>query len=216
MKYGIIGSSGRMGYELKQAFSAAELVLQVSEEGSDVVESPDVIVDFSRPSALENTLSLCKKHGASLVIGTTGLEDRHFSMLRELGKSVSVVQGYNFSIGIGIMRMILKEYSSALSDWDVEISETHHIHKVDAPSGTAIMLRDAVGRDCSTHSLRMGGVPGDHSVSFANEGEILSLEHRAISRRVFAIGAYRAAEFALASENGFYDFEEVVACALKK
>jgi len=97
----------------------------------------------------------------------------------------------------------------------VEICETHHNKKKDAPSGTAILLRDALGRDCPAHSLRMGGVPGDHSVIFASEGELFSLTHRAISRSVFAYGALRAAEFAAAAQPGFYSFEEVLTCGRK-
>jgi len=95
------------------------------------------------------------------------------------------------------------------------MSETHHSRKKDAPSGTAILLREALGRDCPTHSLRMGGVPGDHTVFFANEGEVFTLTHRAISRSVFALGALRAAEFAAGAKPGFYSFEEVLTCGRK-
>jgi 4-hydroxy-tetrahydrodipicolinate reductase len=216
MKYGITGASGRMGRELLEVFGPDDCVATVSLEDEAVLDRPEVMVDFSRPEALERTMGICREYRSALVLGTTALEERHFKALADLARIVPVVQGYNFSIGIGLLKMVLRDYSTALDDWDVEICETHHVHKVDAPSGTAILLKDAVGRDCPTHSLRLGGVPGDHSVSFANEGEVLSFGHRALSRKVFAMGAYRAARFALDSEPGLYDFEEVVRCALKR
>ncbi len=215
MKYGIIGASGRMGRELLEVFGPSDCVATVSLEGEAVKESPEVFLDFSRPGALPRTVELCRESGAALVIGTTGLDEGHFEKLRTLAESVPVVQGYNFSVGIGVLRMALRRFSPLLSDWDVEISETHHVHKVDAPSGTAILLKKELGRECQTHSLRMGGVPGDHSILFANEGEMLSFNHRALSRKVFAMGALKAARFALERDRGFYDFEEVVSCALK-
>lgn len=215
MKYGIVGASGRMGKELLDVFGPDDCVLSVSLEGEDVRGEPQVMVDFSRPQALARTVELCHRYGAALVVGTTALDESHFDMLRDLARRVPVVQGYNFSMGIGVLREILRRYAPALSDWDVEIVEAHHVHKVDAPSGTAISLGEAVGRACPTHSLRIGGLPGDHSVVFANQGEVLSLNHRAVSRGVFALGALKSAEFALERDPGLYGFEEVVACALR-
>ena len=101
-------------------------------------------------------------------------------------------------------------FAPLLADWDAEIAEAHHIHKKDAPSGTALMLGKALGRDVPMHSFRLGGLPGDHEALFGNEGETLSVRHHAISRSVFAIGAVRAARFALAKEKGLFTFEDVV------
>lgn len=216
MKYGIVGSSGRMGRELIEVFGPENCVATISLEDETILDSPQVMLDFSRPEALKRTLEICEEYRSALVLGTTALTEDHIAQVKDLAKSVAVVQGYNFSIGIGVLRMILRQYAPALKEWDAEISETHHVHKVDSPSGTAITLMKEIGRECPSHSLRMGGVPGDHSVHFANEGEILSLTHRAISRKVFAMGAFQAAKFALEQKPGFYDFEEVVACALKK
>ncbi|PIE54669.1 MAG: 4-hydroxy-tetrahydrodipicolinate reductase [Dethiosulfovibrio peptidovorans] len=216
MKYGIMGASGRMGKELLKVFGPENCVLSVSLEGEDVRGEPQVMLDFSRPQALARSVELCERYGAALVVGTTALDEKHFEMLQELARWVPVVQGYNFSMGIGILREILRQYAPALSEWDAEVVEAHHVHKVDAPSGTAIRLGEAVGRECPTHSLRLGGVPGDHSVIFANQGEVLSFSHRAVSRGVFALGALKAAAFALEQDPGFYCFEEVVACALKR
>ena len=107
--------------------------------------------------------------------------------------------------------MILRDYSKLLSNWDCEISEAHHNKKLDSPSGTAILLRNEITHEnVVSHSFRVGGIPGDHSIIFANEGEVLKFKHRAISRKVFALGALKAAEFVLDKKNGFYTFEEVI------
>ena len=174
-----------------------------------------MLIDFSQPSALGTTIAVAGRYSCSLVLGTTGLSEAQLEEVKDLGRSVPVVQSFNFAAGVTLFKMILREFGPLFSDWDVEICETHHNKKKDAPSGTAILLRDALGRDCPAHSLRMGGVPGDHSVIFASEGEVFSLTHRAISRSVFAYGALRAAEFAVAAQPGFYSFEEVLTCRRK-
>jgi len=205
-----------MGQEIQKVFVDHALCLTVSYEGSwSDGGKPDVIMDFSNPSCLPETVRLCREHGAALVIGTTGLKDSDFEMLRELARQVAVVQSYNFSIGINALKIILANYSKFFEDWDLEIVEIHHNKKKDAPSGTAIMLQNATGRSCPMHSLRVGGVPGDHNVIFSNEGEVVVFNHRAISRSVFAHGALKAAEFAATAKPGLYSFEEVLQCSLK-
>jgi 4-hydroxy-tetrahydrodipicolinate reductase len=199
-----------MGKEILNVFREHSLVLAVNSKGEELQGTPQVMVDFSSPGALDRTLALCARHGAALVIGTTALQETDFTKLREYGKTAPVVQSYNFATGINILKIILREYTPLFQDWDLEITETHHNKKKDAPSGTAILLRDATGRDCPTHSLRLGGVPGDHSVLFANEGEVVTFSHRSIARSVFAIGALRAALFTLSAPAGFYTFEDVL------
>ncbi|MDR1977668.1 MAG: 4-hydroxy-tetrahydrodipicolinate reductase [Synergistaceae bacterium] len=212
MKYGVVGYSGRMGQEVAKLFdrSGHELVLTSDLAGTECKAKPDVLVDFSSHAALAGTIELCGVHKAALVIGTTALGEEHFARLRDLGKETAVVQSFNFATGVNVLKMILREYAPLLSDWDLEIEETHHNKKKDAPSGTAILLRDAAGRNCPTHSLRLGGVPGDHTAHFANDGEVLSLTHRALSRNVFALGALRAALFAAHAQKGLYTFEDVL------
>ncbi|MDR1377925.1 MAG: 4-hydroxy-tetrahydrodipicolinate reductase [Synergistaceae bacterium] len=212
MKYGIVGASGRMGQEVVRLFGQEghELTLTSDLAGIERKGTLDVLVDFSSYTALPGTVELCKTHGTALVIGTTALKEEHFALLRDLGKEVAVVQSYNFAMGVNVLKMILRDYAPLLSDWDLEIEETHHNKKKDAPSGTAIFLRDATGRNCPTHSLRLGGVPGDHSVRFANDGEVLTFTHRALARNVFALGALRAALFVAEAEKGFYTFEDVL------
>ena len=212
MKYGIVGSRGRMGTEIARVFDAAGhvRVLTSEVEGVECRERPEVLVDFSSHAALQGTAALCRKHRCGLVVGTTALRDEHFALLRELGTEVPVVQSFNFATGVNLLALILKDYAPFLSDWDLEITETHHNRKKDAPSGTAILLREAVGRDCPTHSLRLGGVPGDHSAHFGNDGEVLTFTHRALNRSVFALGALRAAGFARTARPGFHSFRDVL------
>ncbi len=216
MKYGLIGSSGRMGLEIQSVFKKHMLSLTLDEEKEWLGGPPDVIVDFSSCNVTPRTIELCRENHSGLVIGTTALSAEQLEMLRELGKTVPVVQSFNFSMGINILKMIIREFSPYLQNWDMEMAESHHVKKKDAPSGTAILLRDATGRDCNISSLRLGGIPGDHSVLFANEGEVIEFSHRALSRRVFALGALKAAEFVSERERGFYSFEEVLSCELKK
>ena len=215
MKYGLVGASGRMGGEIRRIFSAHELCYTLDITGETGEGVPEVMVDFSQPSALGATLAAVRRFSCSLVIGTTGLSEAQLEEVKDLGRSVPVVHSFNFAAAVTLFKMILRDFGPLFVDWDVEICETHHNKKKDAPSGTAILLRDALGRDCPAHSLRMGGVPGDHSVIFASEGELFSLTHRAISRSVFAYGALRAAEFAAAAQPGFYSFEEVLTCGRK-
>ncbi|MDR1740961.1 MAG: 4-hydroxy-tetrahydrodipicolinate reductase [Synergistaceae bacterium] len=211
MKYGIVGASGRMGREIALVFGAEghELVLTADVAGTECRGRPEVILDFSSPAALVGTLALRSEHGCALVVGTTALRGDQLDALRTI--PAAVVQSFNFATGVNILKMVLRDYAPMLSGWDAEFVEAHHNKKKDAPSGTAILLRDAAGRGgAPIHSLRLGGVPGDHEVLFAGEGEVLTFGHRAISRSVFAWGAHLAAKFAVRAPNGFYSFEDVL------
>ncbi|GHS93241.1 4-hydroxy-tetrahydrodipicolinate reductase [Synergistales bacterium] len=213
LKYGVVGFSGRMGKEIISVFEAVghELVMKSDALGTERLGRPDVILDFSSRAALANTIALCFEYGAPLISGTTALREEDLAALKKLGEKTAVVQSFNFATGVTLLRMIMRDYAPLLESWDLEIEETHHNKKKDAPSGTAILLRDATGRkDAPTHSLRLGCVPGDHSLRFGNDGEILTFAHRALSRGVFAIGALSAAVFAAEAKPGFYTFEDVL------
>ncbi|MDR2137646.1 MAG: 4-hydroxy-tetrahydrodipicolinate reductase [Synergistaceae bacterium] len=210
MNYGLIGATGKMGREIMNVFVDHSLVLAVDSKGEELHGTPHVVVDFSSRGALDRTLAICTRHKSALVLGTTALEDSDFIRLRKYGEVAPVVQSYNFAIGVNILKMILREYAPLFEDWDSEIVETHHNKKKDIPSGTAILLSEATQRDCPTHSLRVGGVPGDHVVLFGNNGEVVTFGHRALARNVFAIGALRAALFTLSAAPGFYTFEDVL------
>lgn len=216
MKYGLIGASGRMGSEIQKAFASHELCFTLDVTGETIREAPEVLLDFSLPAAFEKTVEAVRRFCCPLVIGTTGLREEQLDILRSLGTSVAVVQSYNYAAGVTLLKMMVREFAPLFADWDVEILDTHHNKKKDAPSGTAVLLREALGRDCPTHSLRVGGVPGDHSVVFANDGEVVTLTHRALSRSVFALGALKAAEFAASAAPGFYSFEEVLTCGRRR
>ena len=204
--YGLVGSTGRMGGEIRKILGPEACVFEASITGQNETGTPKVIFDFSRPEALELTLAACRRFGCALVLGTTGLSDAQRRQAAELAKTAAVVQSANFSLGIAVLSMILADYGPLLSDWDCEIVEAHHKAKKDAPSGTALALKKALGRDAVTHSLRVGGVPGDHICVLASEQEVLTLSHRAIARSVFAAGAVRAGRFAASARPGLYSF----------
>lgn len=216
MRYGIIGYSGQMGRELAALFenSGHDLTLTVDLGSESVTASPRVIVDFSLPAAWASTLRLCREHNSALVLGTTGFSETQLREVRELSETVAVVHSSNFGVGTNILAMILQNYGSMLSDWEMEVVEAHHNRKKDAPSGTAKMLMAATGRDCPTHSLRLGNLPGDHSVCFALDDEVLTFTHHAISRSMFARGALKAAEFAATTAPGYYSFQDVLKAAM--
>lgn len=209
MKWGLCGASGRMGAELKKLMPDAPC-LTLDESGLIEKDRPDVIFDFSSAAAADQVIALCQKHGAALISGTTALSAGQEEALRRLGDQVTVVRGTNFSLGIALMTALAKKIDRALADWDVAITETHHSAKKDAPSGTALTLAAALSRPCAPVSLRLGGVPGDHTALWGNSGEVLSLSHRALNRSVFALGAIKAAEKALNHPKGYFTFHELI------
>jgi 4-hydroxy-tetrahydrodipicolinate reductase len=213
MKYGLVGASGRLGSEVKEVFIEAKhsLVYSVDITGEKSEGKPEIIIDCSLPEALPKTIELVNKFDVPLVIATTGLSENNLSELKKLSQKVPIVQSYNYSIGIQILLQLTKAAKEKLPGWDVEISETHHRFKKDKPSGTAKMIQNIFnGKDINTTSLRLGNVSGDHTVSFGGLGEVLSISHRALSRRTFAEGILLSAEFALKKKNGFYSFTDVV------
>jgi 4-hydroxy-tetrahydrodipicolinate reductase len=154
---------------------------------------------------------LAKSFNLPLIIATTGLSDQNMIQLKKFSEIKPVVQSYNFSVGIQVLLELTKIANQKLYGWDVEISETHHRFKKDKPSGTAKMIQSIfTDREVNTTSHRLGNVTGDHTVSFAGLGEVISIQHRALSRRTFAEGILKSAEFALNQEKGFYTFTDVV------
>jgi len=238
-RIGIIGSAGRMGAALAEAIAAAGDVLAGGvDKGGDVAalaRSSDVLVDFSSPHALEANLDAAMAAGVPIVIGTTGLEERHHFLCDNAAERVAVLQTGNTSLGVTLLAHLVREASSRLGeDWDIEITETHHRMKVDAPSGTALLLGEAAaegrGIDLSGHSargrdgitgartpgeigfasLRGGSVAGDHTVFFLGDDERIALSHLAENRRIFAKGAVRAAQWLVGKSAGRYTMPEVL------
>lgn len=211
MKYGIIGRNGRMGNEIYNLFSEKghELVFSYDKTGEYFIEKPEVLIDFSLPEVFDKVTEYVDKFHCPLIIGTTGLSDEQIKKLHEISQSTTVVQSYNFSLGIQVLLKLVTVANELLGDVDIEILESHHRFKKDKPSGTAKMIKDELEKEVNISSLRLGNVPGDHTVYFGKLGEVISISHRALSRRTFAEGVLISAEFALKTVAGFYTFKDV-------
>jgi len=190
MKYGLVGASGKLGKEVVTVFTENnnELVFSFDIQGEWKQSEPDILIDCSLPEAFDKMLVFATDFNIPLIVATTGLSDDNLNQLKKFSKVRPVVQSYNFSVGIQILLELTRMANDKLPGWDVEISETHHRFKKDKPSGTAKMIQNIFGdREINTTSHRLGNVPGDHTVSFAGLGEVISIQHRALSRRTFAI-----------------------------
>jgi 4-hydroxy-tetrahydrodipicolinate reductase len=239
-RIGIIGAAGRMGRAIAAALAEAKEAELAggADEGDDVAalaRASDVLVDFSAPAALEGNLAAAACAGVGIVVGTTGLGDGHQRLIDDAAARIPVLQSANMSLGVSLLAHLVREAAARLGpDWDVEILEMHHRAKVDAPSGTALLLGRAAaagrgidldsvsdrGRDGITGaratghigfaSLRGGSVAGDHQVILAAEGERIELGHRAESRFIFARGAVTAALWLAGKPAGRYAMEDVL------
>ncbi len=238
-KIGIIGSEGRMGHALAAAIAAAGDVLSGGiDKGGDplaLAQLSDVLVDFSSPHALEANLDAAIASGTPIVVGTTGLEERHHWLVDHAAEQVAVLQTGNTSLGVNMLAYLVREAASRLGeDWDIEIVETHHRRKVDAPSGTALLLGEAAakgrGIELAEHSargrdgitgvretgtigfaaLRGGSVAGDHTVYLLADDERIALSHLAENRSIFAKGAVKAAHWLIGKPAGRYTMAEVL------
>ena len=212
----IHGASGRMGRALlRLAAEDARLMVVAAVTGSgrapeeardtpvlaadalDRVPAFDAAIDFSQPAGFDAILALCQARGAAIVSGTTGLSPGQFAALDATGRHVPVLWAANFSAGVAVLAELVRQAAAALPGWDVDVVEAHHVHKKDAPSGTALQLGAAVtagrGRGPAYASLRAGDIVGEHTVQLAGPGERLELVHRATNRDIFARGALEAA-----------------------
>jgi 4-hydroxy-tetrahydrodipicolinate reductase len=189
--------------------------------GSDidrVVESSDVVVDFSLPAATDTVIAAALRHEVPLVCGVSGLSDEQIGSLANAARAIAVVYDRNMSAGIAVLENVVRQAAAALGPgFRVEVHETHHVHKIDAPSGTALKLGEAVAEargtdsgDIHYESERRGEVPGDHTVVFSSPTERLSLGHSVTSRQVFADGALRAARWAAGHVPGMFTMHDVL------
>ena len=193
----------------------------------DKIDVPfDVIIDFSNPYLLSPIIALEQRVKKPIVLATTGYNDSEMMSIRMLSKSVPVFKSGNMSLGIAATKAAAITAKAILGDaFDVEIVEKHHNQKLDNPSGTALLLADAlaprdsqvVNRDgkrkhgeLGITSVRGGGVVGEHEIGFYGEDEIVTISHSARSRKLFAAGAYKAADFLLSSKPGLYDMDDLV------
>ena len=236
---GVIGSKGAMGEALRRVIEASGHDyaggVDKGDDVGDLADVSDVLVDFSAPAALQANLHAAIGAGVPIVIGTTGLEASHHEAIDHAARAVPVLQTGNTSLGVTLLAHLVQEAAARLGpDWDIEIVEMHHRRKVDAPSGTAILLGEAAargrgidlatnresGRDGQTGArqrgavgfaaLRGGTVAGEHSVILAGEQERITLSHSAENREIFARGAVKAASWLKDREPGRYTMEQVL------
>jgi len=211
--YGIIGSSGKLGSEVKSVLSnnGGTIVFYHNRTGHFEITKPEVLIDCSLPDAFEKTIFYADKFKIPLIIATTGLSDEQFDQLKILSESVPVIQSNNFSIGIQVLLYLVDTAKNYLPGWDIEIEEIHHRSKKDKPSGTAKTIQKVFkDNNVNISSLRLGNIIGDHSVHFATSGEILTIKHSVNSRRIFAQGILKAVRFVLRKKNGFFNFSDVI------
>ena len=259
----ILGAAGRMGRTLIEAVQQSEglqlgaAIVQAGDAmvgmdagemaglgklGVSVVDSIeaaaadfDVLIDFTLATATDANLATCRRLSKPIVIGTTGLSDEQRKNIEQAGKDIPVVFAYNMSVGVNLLLKLLQDTARVLGDdFDIEIIEAHHRHKIDAPSGTAVrmgeVIADTLGRDlkqCAVYgrqgvtgerdsktigfeTIRAGDIVGEHTVMFAGLGERIEITHKASSRMTFAKGAVRAAAWLADKPAGFYDMADVL------
>jgi 4-hydroxy-tetrahydrodipicolinate reductase len=229
IRISLTAPNGRMG----KAIAAA-----AAEDGGFVVgdADPEVLLDFSAAAALEASLERATSAGIPILVGTTGLGEQHQELIDRAAKSVAVLRAPNTSVGVNLLRWLVEQATARLGpEWDIEILEMHHRAKVDAPSGTALLLGQAAAKGrgstlqelsrfdrISEHpharepgtigyaSLRGGSVAGEHVVILATDGERLELGHRAENRMIFARGALAGARFLVGKPAGLYSMQDVI------
>lgn len=244
----ISGASGRMGKVIAslvkeradcEIISGIDKITEkydefpIVENVFDLPEKPDVIIDFSRPSALSDLLSYCKMNGVPLVIATTGYSDEERSKIAAAAAQTPIFFTFNMSLGINLLAELAKKAAQILgSQFDIEIVEKHHNQKKDAPSGTAIMLAEVINEELGNtkryiydrhsvrqprgkdeigmHSVRGGTIVGEHDIIFAGHDEVITLSHSAQSREVFAAGAVNAAVFLAGKPAGLYAMSDLI------
>ncbi len=239
-KIAITGSNGRMGQALIEAVKLNPNVSQGSilNRGDDinrVLKDFDVLIDFTRPEATLDALSVCQSAGKAMVIGTTGFSDDALKVIDQASSDIPIVFAPNMSVGVNLTLKLLETTAKVIgADSNIEIVEAHHRHKVDAPSGTALkmgeVIANALGRDlseCAVYgregteeprdrqtigfsSIRGGDVVGEHTVTFFMEGERVEITHKASSRMTYANGAVKASQWLTNQANGLYSMQDVL------
>ena len=237
----ITGQSGRMGQALMQAAAADpdSTVTATHDVGQDLdaaVQKADCIIDFTVHSFTAQVVEAALKHGTRLVIGTTGHSDEEREMIRKAAEKLPIVFASNYSVGVNTLFWLTRHAARILTQdrFDIEVTEMHHRHKIDSPSGTARTLLEILNEETGTsykddvthgrfgnigprpqreigmHTLRGGDVVGDQTVMFAADGERVELTHKASSRLTFAAGAVRAAKWLESQPAGLYDMQDVL------
>lgn len=239
---GILGAAGRMGRAIADVARESGVavaggvdrdgaVLGPHADAASLAAACDALIDFSAPGALLGHLDAARRTGRPILVGTTGLAKEHHALIDAAAREIPVLQAANTSLGVNLLAALVEQAAARLGpDWDIEVLEMHHRHKVDAPSGTALLLGEAAARARGVPlgapnldrngqrregaigfaSLRGGSVAGDHMVVLAAEGERIELGHRAESRAIFARGAVKAALWLIGKPAGRYTMADVL------
>lgn len=263
VRVAIAGAGGRMGRQLIQAalqMDGVALGAALEREGSSLLGTDagelagagtsgvliqssldavkddfDVFIDFTRPEGTLTHLAFCRQHGKKMVIGTTGFDDAGKQAIVEASSDIAIVFAANFSVGVNVMLKLLEKAAKVMGDYtDIEIIEAHHRHKVDAPSGTALAMGEAIAyaldkdlKACAVYTreghtgervpgtigfatIRAGDIVGEHTAIFADIGERVEITHKASSRMTFANGAVRSALWLKKNESGLFDMRDVL------
>ena len=247
-KIAICGANGKMGRTIYNCVSHREDCCVIAgidiftqqyadfpivEKPEMLPEKPDVIIDYSNPASLEGLLEYCLSTGTPVVFATTGYSDEQIASIKSASAQIPVFFTFNMSLGINLLVQLAKKAASILGDrFDIEIVEKHHNQKIDAPSGTAIMLANAINEtldntksyvydrhsqrkkrdknEIGMHAIRGGTIVGEHDVIFAGNDEVITLSHSAQSKNLFATGAIKAAIFLADKKSGMYDMEKLL------
>ena len=242
LKILLSGACGRMGRQVAQLAEDEQAVITAgvdvkAEKWSDfpvypsfslVEEEADVIVDFSRPEILPALLEYAKAHHLPVVLASTGYNEEDLAAIAEAAKEIPIFRSANMSLGVYVLKTLAHQAAQLLPGFDIEIIETHHNQQIDAPSGTALMLYDAVSqpdtipvfgrngrtqkrekREIGVHAIRGGTVPGEHEVGFYGPSEVVTLSHSAQDRSIFARGALKAARFIAKQAPGEYSMDDL-------
>lgn len=236
----VAGAGGKMGRAIIEAVAADKALalassFDIGDDAGKAIGAGDVLVDFTRPEGTLAHLAHCVKLGKGMVIGTTGFSDSQKKTIAEAAKRIAIVLSPNFAVGVNAVFKLAETAAGILgNDYDVEIIEAHHRHKVDAPSGTALKLGEIIAgklkrslkkeakhgregdvgarpaREIGFHAIRGGDIVGEHTVVFAGTGERVEVTVRSQSRATYAAGAMRAVKFVAGRKAGLYDMADVL------
>lgn len=244
----ICGANGHMGKVIAEVISTRDDCKVVAgidkittqyadfpivENLADMPVKPDVIIDFSHPSTLDDLLSYCLANGTALVVATTGYNEEQTAKIKKSSEQIPLFFTFNMSLGINLLADLARKATKILGgQFDIEIVEKHHNQKLDAPSGTAIMLADAINEELDNkytyvydrhsvrakrgkteigmHSVRGGTIVGEHEIIYAGRDEVISLKHEAHSKSVFAVGSVNAAVFLAGKGAGLYAMDDLI------
>ena len=243
----LCGANGKMGHVIQSVVSGRDdckivagvdintesCTFPVYSTFGEIKETADVIIDFSNPALLDSMLAFSEDKKIPVVIATTGYDDKQKKQIEKASEKCAVFFTYNMSMGINLLANLAKKATEVLgSDFDIEIIEKHHNQKIDAPSGTALMLADAIceeidepvkyeydrhskrekrtKNEIGMHSVRGGTIVGEHEIIFAGRDEIITLSHSARSKEIFAVGAVNAAVFMAGKCSGLYSMKDMI------